>query len=506
MEKILFAWIGYTDLRVAAAHREHQGDQLGPIAQVAVTNGYTKVVLLDNYGNNGDGAGYENWLKGKTTAEVVRRSVDLASPIDFAAIYLIAEEEVRRGLITCTQGTVPVFHLSPGTPAMASVWVLLGKARFQNAELVRSSVEVGVETVNIPFEISAEFSPAIVKAADDHLTSLIKGLPPEAPEFAQIIHKCVEMKKLVAQARIVALRNVPVLIEGETGTGKELFARAIHEASLRKENKFISVNCGAIPKELFEAEFFGHKKGAFTGADKDRAGYFEAASCGTLFLDELGELPFDAQVKILRVLNDGKVVRVGESEGRKVDVRIIAATNKNLLAEVAAGNFRSDLFYRLAVAMLKLPPLRERSGDLGLIVESMLGQINAEFSISANYDNKKLSVGAKKLILQHQWPGNARELYNTIMRICVWCPEKIIKEEDVRQSLLPSHAQSKDDILHKPLGDGFQLQEIIDFISSQYISRAIKESAGNKSKAAKLLGMKNYQTLSNWMEKLDINI
>ncbi|NOY14511.1 MAG: AAA family ATPase, partial [Deltaproteobacteria bacterium] len=143
---------------------------------------------------------------------------------------------------------------------MASVWVLLGKARFQNAELVRSSVEAGVETVHIPFEISAEFSPAIARAADERLAKLTEGLPPKAPEFDHIVHQCAEMKKLVAQARTVALRDVPVLIEGETGTGKELFARAIHEASPRKEKKFISVNCGAIPKELFEAEFFGHKK------------------------------------------------------------------------------------------------------------------------------------------------------------------------------------------------------------------------------------------------------
>ena len=501
MEKILFAWIGLTDLR-AARGEEKSGD--GPIAQVVTLNSYAKVVLLDNYGNDGGGAGYVDWLKKKTSTEIDRRKVDLSSPIDFAAIYRIVEEIVRKELAASSGQVVPVFHLSPGTPAMASVWVLLGKARFQGAELVRSSVEAGVETVDIPFDISAEFTPAIARAADERLTRLIEGLPPEAPEFSHITHQCAEMKKLVAQARTVALRDVPVLIEGETGTGKELFARAIHEASSRKNNKFISVNCGAVPGELFEAEFFGYKKGAFTGADKDRAGYFESADGGTLFLDELGELPLAAQVKILRVLNDGKVVRIGESEGRFVDVRIIAATNSDLLANVASGRFRSDLFYRLAVAMLRLPPLRERQGDLGIMIESMLVEINQELANGSGYKDKKFSTNAKKLMLQHGWPGNARELFNTIMRICVWCPEKKIEGEDVRQALLPSQTQSDDGILHKPLGNGFQLQEILDFISSQYISRAIKESSGNKSKAAKLLGMKNYQTLSNWMEKLDI--
>ncbi|MEA3544175.1 MAG: sigma-54 dependent transcriptional regulator [Thermodesulfobacteriota bacterium] len=501
MGKTLFAWVGSTDLR-AAQGEEKSG--LGPIAHVAVTYNYTRIILLDNYGGKEDVVAYIDWLKKKCSTEIIRRKVKLASPIDFAAIYLIAESEVRKELSSCVQQSIPVFHLSPGTPAMASVWVLLGKARFQNAELVRSSVEVGVETVHIPFEISAEFSPAIAKAADEHLAKLTKGLPPEAPEFEHIVHKCAEMKKLVAQARIVALRDVPVLIEGETGTGKELFARAIHEASPRKENKFISVNCGAIPKELFEAEFFGHKKGAFTGADKDRSGYFESADGGTLFLDELSELPLDAQVKILRVLNDGKVVRVGGSEERSADVRIIAATNRNLLSEVSAGRFRSDLFYRLAVAMLKLPPLHERTGDLGIMIESILKQVNAELSTGTSYKNKNFSTKAKNLMLQHPWPGNARELFNTIMRICVWCPEKTIQEDDVRQALLPSPHKQNDDILRKPLGNGFQLQEILDVISTQYISKALKESAGNKSKAANLLGMKNYQTLSNWMEKLDI--
>lgn len=502
MEKILFAWVGSTDLR-AAQGEERVG--LGPIAHVAVTNNYTRIILLDNYGGKENVAGYIDWLKKKCSAEIIQRQVKLASPIDFSAIYLIAEDEVRKELSSRAQRSIPVFHLSPGTPAMASVWVLLGKARFQDAELVRSSVEAGVETVHIPFEISAEFSPAIAKAADERLSRLVEGLPPDAPEFSQIIHQCEEMKKLVAQARIVALRDVPVLIEGETGTGKELFARAIHEASLRKGKPFKAVNCGAIPKELFEAEFFGHKKGAFTGADRDRPGYFELADGGTLFLDELGELPLDAQVKILRVLNDGKVTRIGDTVDRSANVRIIAATNRNLLTEISAGRFRSDLFYRLAVAMLKLPPLRERTGDLGIMIESILKQVNAELSTGTSYKNKKFSTKAKNLMLQHPWPGNARELFNTIMRICVWCPEKTIQEDDVRQALLPSPHKQNDDILHKPLGDGFQLQEILDVISTQYISKALKESAGNKSKAANLLGMKNYQTLSNWMEKLDIN-
>ena len=170
------------------------------------------------------------------------------------------------------------------------------------------------------------------------------------------------MKRVIARARRVAPRSVPVLIEGETGTGKELIARAIHQAGPRRGRAFVAVNCGAIPADLVESELFGHEKGAFTGADRSRKGYFEAADAGTLFLDEIGELPAPAQVKLLRVLQDGLVVRIGATRPVQVDVRVIAATNRTLTHEVARNRFREDLFYRLAVAVLKLPPLRERPG------------------------------------------------------------------------------------------------------------------------------------------------
>jgi len=499
MKSVLFAWIGKTDLDAAAGIK---GIDLGPIAQVATTNKYSQVILLDNYAGREDTAGYVDWLKGYCSADLVRSEVNLGNPVDFSAIYLIAKEQVRRVLAVSGESIIPVFHLSPGTPAMAAVWVLLGKAVFSNAELVRSSREQGVETVHIPFEISAEFSPRIAKAADDHLAKLIEGLPPEAPEFNHIIHRCPEMKKLIAQARIVALRDVPVLIEGETGTGKELFARAIHASSRRSRGAFISVNCGVIPKDLLETEFFGHKKGAFTGADRDRQGYFELASGGTLFLDELGELPLDAQVKILRVLNDRHVRRVGDDKEITVDIRVIAATNRDLLTEISEGRFRSDLFYRMAVAMLKLPPLRERSGDICLMIDAILKQVNSELSSGSGHEDKIFSIKAKNLMLQHSWPGNARELFNTIMRICVWCPEKIIQEEDVRQALLPSHVQGKDNILNRSMGNGFNLQEVLDFVTLHYIDRALGETGGIKKKAAELLGINNYQTLSNWIKNL----
>ncbi len=502
MARILFAWVGYTDLR---AVEESDKVGLGPIAQLLSKESFDEAVLLDNYGTEKNVVGYIDWLQPQTSAPIQHQKVKLSSPTNLGEAYQVAEKVVAERLKRHRDRGIPCFHLSPGTPTMAASWILLGKGRFPKAELWQTSREQGVEKANIPFDIVAEFIPSISRGTDERLLELSEALPPQAPEFDEIIHRCAEMKNLIVQSRMFATREVPVLIEGETGTGKELFARAIHESSTRKEGLFVPVNCGAIPKDLFEAEFFGHKKGAFTGADTDRKGYFESAHGGTLFLDEIGELPLDSQVKVLRVLQEGKVKRIGESVERSVDVRIISATNRTLIKEVATGDFRSDLFYRLAVAILKLPSLRERKGDLGLLVDSLLSRVNNSLKTSPGYTYKKLSANARNLILKHTWPGNIRELQNTIMRVCVSVAKETISEADIRQAILPSTSSNNNDILTKPLGEGFNLQELQAFLSSHYIRRALEETAGNKKKAADLLGLKNYQTLSNWIEKYSID-
>lgn len=500
MDKVLFAWVGMNDLK---ASRENKPGELGPIARVATEIDISRLVLLNNYGAGENVPAFIDWLKTHCKAPIELVSVDLPSPIDFAAIYVAAKGQVDKVIKEKRGKVTPVFHLSPGTPAMQAVWIMLGKGPFAEAELIQSSPQQGVQNVEMPFNIFTEFIPDAMGGVDRRLIQLSEGVLPAETEFGDIVHRCKVMKTLVAQARLVARRDVPVLLEGETGTGKELFARAIHKESTRATGPFVAVNCGAVPRDIFEAEFFGSTSGAYTGA-KDHEGFFEQADGGTLFLDELGELPRDAQVKVLRVLNDGMVRRLGGKKDVKVDFRIISATNKDLVKQVAEGEFRSDLFYRLAVAMLKLPPLREREGDLGLLVDSMLGQINRKMADSPGYKSKKFSINAKNLMVRQQWPGNAREMHNTIMRICVWCQTSTIQVEDVQQSLLPSTSSSNDDILQKPLGGGFQLQDIIDFITTLYIQRALTETGGNKSKAAKLLGLKHYQTLNNWMDKYGI--
>jgi len=283
-----------------------------------------------------------------------------------------------------------------------------------------------------------------------------------------------------------------------------LLARAIHAASPRREKPFIAVNCGAIPAELVESELFGHEKGAFTGAVRERKGVFEAAEGGTLFLDEIGELPLIAQVKLLRVLQERTVTRVGAAQLITVNTRIIAATNRQLVAEIREGRFREDLFYRLAVAMLKLPPLREREGDLSLLIDRLLEQVNRDGEEDPGYQHKDLSPGARNLMLKHPWPGNVRELLNTLHRAALWSEGATITEDDLREALLLFLAREDDNLLEQPLTPGFNLSDLLGNVARHYLQRALAETQGNKTKAAELLGFANYQTLSNWLKKYEV--
>lgn len=396
-----------------------------------------------------------------------------------------------------------VYHLSPGTPAMAAIWLLLAKTTHP-ARLIETSRERGVREVNVPFELSAEFTPSTDRRADEALARLMQGLPPESPAFTSIIHRCAAMKRTVAMAHRLALRNVPVLIQGESGTGKELFARAIHRASSRAGQPFVAVNCGAIPQELVDAELFGHEKGAFTGASAARLGYFESAHSGTLFLDEIGELPLASQVRLLRVLQEREVTRVGATKPKAIDVRVIAATNRVLPSEIHAGRFREDLFHRLAVGVLLLPPLREREGDVGLLIDSMLSSIDAEARSQPDYVHKKLDTAARNLLLRHSWPGNVRELHNTLLRAGIWATGSRITAEDIAASLAVTVPLKGESVLGRPLDQSVSLPGVMADVARHYLERAMAQTHGNKSEAARLLGLGSYQTLTNWLQKYGV--
>jgi DNA-binding NtrC family response regulator len=496
--KILFCWLGMTDLRASTGALDVG---LGPVAQAVADNAYREVVLLSNW-DKVAADNYISWLRKKTSSSITIQQTLLSGPTNFGEIHQAASAIISKKREEYGPDPDLVFHLSPGTPAMAAVWILLAKTRFP-AKLIESSKEHGVQTASVPFDISADFIPDLFRQPDRAIERLAAGLPVTAPEFDDITHRSEVMQRVILKARRIAPRSIPVLIEGESGTGKELFARAIHKASPRRDKTFVVINCGAIPAELVESELFGHEKGAFTGATMARIGHFEAAHEGTIFLDEIGELPKGMQVKLLRTLQEGEVKRVGATSTRQIDVRIIAATNRNLMNEVAMGFFREDLFYRLAVGVIKLPPLRERLGDVSLLIDMYLEQINLESRNEPGCKQKKISASARNLLLRHSWPGNVRELQNTLTRAAVWAAEEELDAEDIREALLPASSAGKDtqDILAQPLGEGFSLPEIIKTVAVYYLEKGLAVTHGNKTNTAKILGLPSYQTLSNWLKK-----
>ncbi len=497
MKKVLITWVGRTDLQAADGKTE-AGE--GPVGQAVENIDFDEVNLLCNYPKS-DADKYVKWVKKKTRARIIPHQIKLTGPTDFGEIYEAAVKVIT-GVLTRVgpDETELTFHLSPGTPAMAAVFVLLAKTRFP-AEIIQTSKEKGLQRDALPFDISADYIPDLLRRPDEEMERLSAGLPPEAPEFDEIIRASGSvMNKVIALARRVAPHRVPVLIEGESGTGKELMARAIHNASPFRDKAFVAVNCGAIPEDLVESELFGHVKGSFTGAVETRKGHFVAANGGTLFLDEVGELPLAAQVKLLRTLQEGEVTPVGASSATKVNVRILAATNRNIASEVAGGRFREDLYYRLAIMVLRIPPLRERQGDVGLLIDGLMEQLYNDSSFDLGQDHKNLSAEGKRLLLNHTWPGNVRELRNTLLRSIIWSSSKSITAEDVRTAIMPS-VQKDTEILNRSLGDGFRLQETISLVEHHYLKRALDQAHGSKTEAANLVGFKNYQTFTNWLKR-----
>lgn len=301
-------------------------------------------------------------------------------------------------------------------------------------DIIKHAANVPVLVMTSYASVSSAVDAMKLGAADyiakpfdyDDLLSTIKALvetnPIDSPLFPEMLGTCDAMHKLFDSIRKVAPTQTNVLIMGESGTGKELVAQAIHAASPRSQRKMVSLNCAAIPETLIESELFGHEKGAFTGATSSRVGLVEAADGGTLFLDEIGELPLEAQARLLRVLQEGEIRKVGSIETRKVDIRLIAATHRNLERLTKSGQFREDLYYRLNVVKLKLPPLRERPGDLLSLAEHFL-QMNCR-GLGKAY--LSFSKSALELIQAYSWPGNIRELKNAIERGVILCEGSVI--------------------------------------------------------------------------------
>ncbi|WP_272700624.1 sigma-54 interaction domain-containing protein [Desulfovibrio sp. Fe33] len=330
-----------------------------------------------------------------------------------------------------------------------------------------------------------------------------------------IIGNSPALAKVFKVLKKVAPTDSTVLVTGESGTGKELLVRALHRNSVRRDMPFVPINCGAIPRELLESELFGHEKGAFTHAIRSRPGRFELADGGTIFLDEIGDMDLSLQVKILRALQEKEIERVGGTSIKKVDVRVVAATNRDLEGEVASGRFREDLFYRLNVIPLKLPPLRERGMDILLLAEHFLGRHCGSKARKA----LTLTDKARQMLLTYSWPGNVRELENFMERLTILCDGCEVKPQDLPEKIFADIGESplrEEEIIEplRPVGFAWpslkdmrdkdlKLKDFLEAIEGRLLAEALEQADGVKNKAAELVGIKR-TTLIEKLKKRDL--
>jgi len=397
------------------------------------------------------------------------------------------------GLLTAIRATQPT------PPATTMPEVILVTA-FATKETALTAMKQGAyDYLTKPFhvaEINAVIDRALEKRALVEANLALRDQVAGRFRLARLLGKSRAMQTLFEVIGKIHSTRSSVLITGESGTGKELVARALHTEGTRAKMPFVAVNCGAIPEELMESELFGHKKGSFTGAVNDKRGLFQEASGGTLFLDEIGELSLNLQVKILRALQERKIKPVGATEEHEVDVRVVAATNRDLEAEVARGAFRADLFYRLNVIQLWIPPLRHRREDIPLLAEHFLRQFAIEHRRPA-----QLTAEAMRKLESYDFPGNVRELENMVERAFALSSGSIIGASDlpdVRAERVPVEVP-----LELP-AEGIDLDRLISDYERTWVLRALERSGGRRKRAAALLGI-SFRSLRYRLEKLGID-
>jgi len=366
--------------------------------------------------------------------------------------------------------------------AEAEAEVILMSA-YGDIELAREAVRAGAaDYFSKPYkteEVMLRLSIAEQRLKLKRENILLKKEFVQQSSFEKIIGQAESMQSMFRTVLKIAEFKSTVLIMGESGTGKELLARAIHVRSPRKKKPFVAINCGAIPENLLESELFGYVRGAFTDAVRNKQGLFEEADGGTLFLDEIGELPLGLQVKLLRVLQEDEIRRVGENQPRKVDVRILAATIRDLAEEVRLSQFREDLFYRLNVLSVKIPPLRERSVDIPLLVDHFLERCNQKLGTKV----AGVDPAAMKMLMEYPWPGNVRELENLVERAVILCDGNRITPDLLTDKV--SH-QAPQPSTHLPPGQ-LSIKKTTRAMEEELIKRALAETGGNRTRAAKLL-------------------
>ncbi len=471
----------------------------GPILSLLSVRSFNRIFLFGTPGTRENTTETASVIQQKyPCVGVETKDLALPDPTDYAAIFGELRPAVRK-ILNRYPAAGYFIAVASGTPQMHACWVLM---------TVRGELPARILQVRPPKFVTSK--APMVSEVDLSTVALSRDERPQAefePEelvcFPMVAHYelaleprsiqeiCAELgligddpafRRILKSAAYLACAEVPVLILGETGTGKELVAKFIHHLSARCHGPFVPINCAAIPAELMESQFFGHKKGAFTGAVSDFKGKFDQADGGTLFLDELGELPPAMQAKLLRVLEDKMVETLGDKKPHPVNVRIIAATNTDLKRAIEEKRFRKDLYFRLNVGELRLPPLRARRGDISTIALAFLERINRQMK-----QPRTLSQDALQALQNRKWPGNIRELENVIERSVLLSKAETIDAAGL-QFLEPDDQGDDFSFLPEPK-EGFSLETFLSSAREQLIRRALELSSGNQSQAARLLGV-----------------
>ena len=491
--QILLTFTGFHDPYAKGLVGEDE--QPGPILSLLQARRFDLVYLISSPNTERNTAATVAALQNRVELRVI--SIPLQDPTDYGLI-LKHLRHITTGLIEEFPGAEYFVSVASGTPQMHASWVLLTTSGEFPARIlhIRPPRFVTADRPSISeIDLNQPEFP-VVRVRNVQIAAPETAAPDIQDALAEI-ELVADHPKMVAaleQAAALAASNVPILVMGATGTGKELLARFIHRLSGRPREKFVAINCSAVPKDLAESILFGHKKGSFTGATSDQLGKFDQADKGTLFLDELGELPMPAQAKLLRVLQDGLVEPIGASKPHKVDVRIVAATNQNLGKAIRQKEFREDLYYRLNVGEIHLPLLRERRSDIPKIALHILDSINRTLRRP-----KRLSQAALSRLQGQQWAGNVRDLHNVIERSARLTGKDVIDADD----LIVFEPVGKDDplsALPEPAA-GFSLEGFLASARKQLLLRALEAAEGNQSEAGRLLGI-SPQAVSKFTKSL----
>ncbi len=486
--EVLFSFTGNHDPYAGS------DDEYGPVLSLLQERKFDRVYLFCT--------GSDYMERARTVEKIGREELGCA---DFRFIDLVLEsvvdyEEIFRRLSSTIDqimeqldGAQPAISvlLDPGTPQMQTCWFLLAKSGSLPARLLQG--------------IPARFAGGAYKSREVRLDSPVfpevrigkgsgrrgEGVPADSTWFRPegmdtVVGESSAFREALAMAERAASYDISILIRGETGSGKGVVASRIHERSARRGKPFLSVNCASIAPALAESELFGHAKGSFTGAQRDRLGLFRSAEGGTVFLDEVGDLPMELQPKLLRVLEDGTMTPVGSDRPQKVDVRVIAATNRNLEELIDAGTFRRDLYERIAAFVVTIPPLRERPEDIPLLVKEFIDQWNGRYG-----ERKGIGEETMQLLREYPWPGNVRELQNAVKTLCASGQSDSIGPELLPPTIL-AHFNRRaltPEILPEIPAGGINLKAILFQLEKRFYEEAIKKAGGNMEKAAGFLGL-----------------